>query len=129
MKNLELKAVRDLYPAVVALGEELTSHYEPDEIAVEQAFDSLPVIAQVNLLLTAANACTTVINSSLKALLRRGRVSAAGDVVIGRQLHSRTIETVRVLALKHEREIAELYERGGQLKDLKPMAFDVPVAI
>jgi hypothetical protein len=122
LKNAELKTVREMYPQVVALGEELTSFYAPDEQAVEEAFDSLPVIARLNLLLTAANSCTSLINNSLKNLLRRGQVSAAGDITIGRNLHARCVTTLQQLASKNDREVTELYERGGQLKELKTLS-------
>ena len=104
---------------MVALGDLLTSAYEPDERAVEEALESLPPQIKVNLFISALNGCVSTYNNAFKKVVMRGNAAAAGDMTIAKSLYQRGHRTLAQMCNKHAADLAEFESRGGMLKELK----------
>lgn len=115
-ERAELEAMA---PEIVALGDLLTSAYEPDAQAVEEAFDSLPPQIMVNIYISAINACVSSYNNSFKRVVMRGDAAAAGDMKIAEALYTRGLKMLSNLCTRHTAELAEFESRGGMLKEVK----------
>lgn len=106
-------------PEMVAMGDDLTGHYEPDAQEVENSFSALPGHIQVNLYACVVNAYATAYNSAFKKLLTRGNILAAGDMTIALAQQRRALLTHNMLVTKHATALGEFESIGGQLKELK----------
>lgn len=118
-ERAELEAMA---PEMIAMGNDATTHYKPDAQACEEAFDSLPAHIKVNLFISALNGCVSCYASAFKKVVMRGNVIAAGDMPIAKSLYKRGLVTLNQMSAKHVGELTEFMERGGSIKELKPLS-------
>lgn len=106
-------------PTIISLAESLDDGSNMhDERLIEECFDKLPPIAQVNLFTTVCNAIVTAHTSAFRRLLR-GQAAAAGDLTICEALYTRAVAYREQLLKKFAVQISEFEDNGSFIKELK----------